>query len=150
MSYTHPTLPYKIHVKKEWTQALPTVQFRVARPTDNLDEIIEFYGNGIGLKKVGGFLSHNGYDGVMFGLPGKDYHLEFTQYDEGSPCPAPTKDNLLVFYIPDIFERNVIVERLATMGYNETEPENPYWKDNGITIEDPDGWRIVLMSTVGI
>lgn len=31
------------------------------------------------------------------------------------------------------------------MGYDEVEPENPYWKDKGITIEDPDGWRIVLM-----
>lgn len=31
------------------------------------------------------------------------------------------------------------------MGYDEVESENPYWKEKGITIEDPDGWRIVLM-----
>jgi hypothetical protein len=26
------------------------------------------------------------------------------------------------------------------------EPENSYWKEKGITVEDPDGWRIVLMN----
>jgi hypothetical protein len=38
-----------------------------------------------------------------------------------------------------------VSKRLHTMGYGEVEPENPYWKEKGITIEDPDGWRIVLM-----
>ena len=33
----------------------------------------------------------------MFGLPDEEYHLEFTTHVNGSPCPAPTKDNLLVF-----------------------------------------------------
>jgi hypothetical protein len=31
------------------------------------------------------------------------------------------------------------------MGYLEVKPRNPYWKKSGITIEDPDKWRIVLM-----
>ena len=124
-TYLHPSLPYTIHVKKEWSPELPAVQFWVARPTDKLEEIIEFYEKGIGLKKVGGF-SHNGYDGVMFGLPGKDYHLEFTHSFEGSPCPVQTKDKLLVFYIPDITERNNIVRRLNNMGFYEKESENPY------------------------
>ena len=35
----------------------------------------------------------------MFGLPDEEYHLEFTRHIDGSPCPAPTKDNLLVFYM---------------------------------------------------
>jgi hypothetical protein len=29
-------------------------------------------------------------------------------------------------------------------------PENPYWEERGITIEDPDGWRVVLMNTPGL
>jgi hypothetical protein len=33
------------------------------------------------------------------------------------------------------------------MGYDEVEPENPYWKNAGVTIEDPDGWRIVLQNS---
>ncbi|MGB5947670.1 MAG: VOC family protein, partial [Paenisporosarcina sp.] len=38
---------------------------RIARPTDQLDRIIEFYETGLGLKRVGEFRQHNGYDGVM-------------------------------------------------------------------------------------
>lgn len=35
---------------------------------------------------------------------------------------------------------------MARFSYPAVEAENPYWTDNGgITIEDPDGWRVVLM-----
>lgn len=105
---------------------------------------------GIGLKKIGGFESHNGYDGIMLGLPGHAYHLEFTTREDEGPCEAPTKDNLLVFYIPDSDRMEEIVSRLAEMGYDLVEPENPYWKEKGVTIEDPEGWRVVLMNTGGI
>lgn len=70
------------------------VQFRIARPTDKLEEVIKFYEEGLGLKRIGEFHNHEDYDGVMFGLPGVEYHLEFTRHINGSPCPAPTKDNL--------------------------------------------------------
>ncbi|MFD0770496.1 VOC family protein [Bacillus sp. CGMCC 1.60114] len=126
------------------------IQFRIARPTDKLEEVIKFYEEGLGLKRIGEFHNHEDYDGVMFGLPGVEYHLEFTRHMNGSPCPAPTKDNLLVFYFPDKSEIEKIHHRLNTMGYDEVEPENPYWKEKGITIEDPDGWRIVLMNTEGL
>lgn len=86
----------------------------------------------------------------MIGLPNANYHLEFTEHEEGSPCPAPTKDNLLVLYIPNLETIHTIAERLASMGYAEVEPENPYWQEKGVTIADPDGWRIVLMNTNGI
>lgn len=56
-----------------------------------------------------------------------------------------TKDNLLVFYIKECNEIEKVSKRLHAMGYDEVDPENPYWKEKGITIEDPDGWRIVLM-----
>ncbi|ENQ3108517.1 VOC family protein [Bacillus cereus] len=126
------------------------VQFRIARPTDKFEEVIRFYEKGLGLKRIGVFHNHEGYDGVMFGLPGVEYHLEFTRHVSGTPCPAPTKDNLLVFYIPDKVKIENVNNRLNTMGYFEVEPENPYWKEKGTTIEDPDGWRIVLMNTEGL
>ncbi|MGW6194150.1 VOC family protein [Bacillus cereus] len=121
------------------------VKFRIARPTDKFEEVIAFYEEGLGLKRIGEFCDHDGYDGVMFGLPDEEYHLEFTRHIDGSPCPAPTKDNLLVFYIREYNEIEKVSKRLHAMGYDEVEPENPYWKEKGITIEDPDGWRIVLM-----
>lgn len=137
-------------MKKEWSEQLPAVQFRIARPTDQLKKVVEFYRDGVGLKVVGSFEKHDGYDGVMLGLPEVGYHLEFTQHEHGSPCPAPTQDNLLVFYIPDTAARDAIVNRLNDMGYPEVKPENPYWERAGVTIEDPDGWRIVLQNTNGI
>jgi hypothetical protein len=36
------------------------------------------------------------------------------------------------------------------MGYLVVEAENPYWEQNrAVTIEDPDGWRLVLMPSRG-
>ncbi|KZD34198.1 Glyoxylase family protein [Bacillus cereus] len=125
------------------------VQFRFARPTDKFEEVIKFYETGLGLKRIGEFQNHEGYDGLMFGLPDEEYHLEFTRHVNGSPCPAPTKDNLLVFYMPNKDEIEKIMNRLNKMNYYEVEPENPYWKEKGTTIEDPDGWRVVLMNTDG-
>ncbi|MFF1989719.1 VOC family protein [Bacillus mycoides] len=121
------------------------VKFRIARPTDKFEAVIAFYEEGLGLKRIGEFNDHDGYDGVMVGLPDEEFHLEFTRHIDGSPCPAPTKDNLLVFYIKECNEIEKVSKRLHAMGYDEVDPENPYWKEKGITIEDPDGWRIVLM-----
>ena len=96
------------------------------------------------------FKGHRGYTGIMIGLPDSTYHLEFTEHVDGSPCPTPTNDNLLVFYMPDNKQIQAVQSRLAKMGYSEILPENPYWEEKGVTIEDPDGWRIVLMNTEGI
>lgn len=127
---------------KDFTAA----QIRIARPTDKFEEVIDFYVEGLGLKEIGRFKGHRGYEGIIIGLPDVGYHLEFTRHEDGSPCPAPSKDNLLVFYITDKDEINTVAERLHRMGYPEVEPENGYWEEQGITIEDPDGWRIVLMN----
>ena len=129
----------------EWPEDLPVEQVRVARPTDRLQEVVRFYRDGIGLREIGSFNAHAGYSGVMLGLPGRHYHLEFTEHEQGSPCPAPTKDNLLVLYIHDREAVDRISARLKRMGCEPVPPENPYWQEKGLTFEDPDGWRVVLM-----
>ncbi|MBO1582816.1 VOC family protein [Bacillus bingmayongensis] len=40
---------------------------------------VSLYEEGLGLKRIGEFHNHEGYDGVMFGLPDAEYHLEFTR-----------------------------------------------------------------------
>ncbi|TYS46712.1 VOC family protein [Bacillus infantis] len=147
--YMDDDLPYEIQVRGEWEQPVSAVQVRIARPTNQLEKIKQFYGDGLGLKELGGF-HHEGYKGIMYGLPDRQYHLEFTQTDERHELPAPAKDHLLVLYIPDLHKLNAAAARLSALGYQEAEPENPYWGRGGITIEDPDGWRIVLMNTAGI
>jgi catechol 2,3-dioxygenase-like lactoylglutathione lyase family enzyme len=134
-----------------WPEDFPVVQVRVARHTARLNEIVGFYRDGLGLEEIASFEGHAGYSGVMLGLPGHSYHLEFTEHEEQeAPCPAPSKDNLLVFYIPDVEVINRVAARLRGMGHEPVPPENPYWQEKGLTFEDPEGWRIVLMNTGGI
>ena len=129
-----------------WPAALPVRYVRVARPTDQLDDVVRFYTEGLGLPELGRFAGHAGYRGVLLGLPGLEYHLEFTQHDDGSPGPAPSRDNLLVLYLGDLAQVGQAASRLAALGHQPVEAENPYWTEHGaVTVEDPDGWRVVLM-----
>lgn len=121
-------------------------QVRIARPTDQLAEVERFYSEHLGLPVIYRFEGHSGYDGVMLGLPGTDYHLEFTSHVDGSRCPAPSLDNLLVLYFHNDAEMYDVVERLATAGQEPVEAENPFWAGVGaLTFEDPDGWRVTLV-----
>jgi catechol 2,3-dioxygenase-like lactoylglutathione lyase family enzyme len=119
---------------------------RVARPTDHLEEVIRFYTEGIGLSILGSFEDHDGFDGVMLGLPGAAYHLEFTRKHGHSAGRAPTQDNLLVFYISDKQEWLNAIERMAAAGYKRVPSFNPYWDRLGQTYEDPDGYRVVIQN----
>jgi catechol 2,3-dioxygenase-like lactoylglutathione lyase family enzyme len=129
-----------------WPPGLPVGRVRVARPTDRLEELRHFYGGLLGLPELGSFDGHDGYSGVFFGLPGLEHHLEFTQHERGSPCPAPTPDNLMVLYFDDAGAVDALVERLRAAGHAPVDPENPYWtaREDSVTVEDPDGWRVVL------
>jgi catechol 2,3-dioxygenase-like lactoylglutathione lyase family enzyme len=137
-------------VKTRWPPDLPVVQIRVARPTSRLREVVQFYHDGLGLPIIDSFEDHEGYSGVMLGLPGHDYHLEFTRHTAQTPCPAPSKENLLVLYMPDRDAIDRLVSRLAALGRTAVSSENPYWETRGLSFEDPDGWRVVLMNTEGI
>jgi catechol 2,3-dioxygenase-like lactoylglutathione lyase family enzyme len=120
--------------------------FRVARPTDDLDAVLRFYRDGIGLEVIASFENHVGFDGVMLGLPGAGYHLEFTHHRGQLVGRAPTRDNLLVFYIPDLAAWQAAVERMRSHGYLPVPSYNPYWDERGATFEDPDGYRVVFQN----
>ena len=45
------------------------MQVRVARPTRDLAAARRFYGEHLGLAVVASFEGHDGFDGVVFGLP---------------------------------------------------------------------------------
>jgi catechol 2,3-dioxygenase-like lactoylglutathione lyase family enzyme len=116
---------------------------RFARPTDRLDDVLRFYEEGLGLRRIDSFDGHAGYSGVLLGLPGEEVHLELTTHADGSPGPAPTRDNLLVLYLRDRSAIGAAEERMRALGHDPVEPENPYWRGD-LTFEDPDGWRVVL------
>ena len=119
---------------------------RVARPTDRLDEVVRFYMDGLGLARLGAFDDHDGFDGVMLGVPGGAYHLEFTRKRGHIVGRAPTSDNLLVFYLPDEQQWQDSVNRMISAGYEPVPSFNPYWDVRGRTYEDHDGYRIVLQN----
>lgn len=119
---------------------------RVARPTDHFDEVIRFYSEGIGLTVLGSFEDHDEFDGVMLGVPGASYHLEFTRKRGHSAGRAPTQDNLLVFYVSDRQEWLQATERMSAAGYQPVSSFNPYWDRSGQTYEDPDGYRVVIQN----
>jgi catechol 2,3-dioxygenase-like lactoylglutathione lyase family enzyme len=122
----------------------PGAHLRVARPTRDLPEILRFYRDGLGFDVIGSFADHAGIDGVMLGRAGLAYHLEFTFHRGHATPPAPTRDNLLVFYLPDAADWQRAVDRMQATGYAPVPSANPYWDVVGATFEDADGYRVVL------
>ncbi len=117
------------------------MQLRVARHTERLDELVAFYRDGLGLREIGGFRDHAGYDGVFLEVPDASAHLELTTGGEhGAPVPHP--ESLLVLYLGDEPTVRAVAARL---GGAPVTPANPYWAEHGVTFEDPDGFRVVLV-----
>jgi catechol 2,3-dioxygenase-like lactoylglutathione lyase family enzyme len=121
-------------------------KLRVARPTDDIDALIPFYRDGLGLTVLGRFQGHDGFDGIMFGGASAPYHFEFTRAHGHVAGRAPSHDHLIVFYLPDAGAWRSAVERLRNAGFDPVASFNPYWDRNGVTFEDPDGYRVVLQN----
>ncbi len=117
---------------------------RVARPSDNLEALLPFYRDGLGLKVLDRFEDHGGFDGVMLGHERAPYHFEFTHSRAHHAGRAPTADNLLVFYFPDPAEWQIAVARMRSAGFSPVPSFNAYWDRSGLTFEDSDGYRVVL------
>jgi catechol 2,3-dioxygenase-like lactoylglutathione lyase family enzyme/predicted GNAT family acetyltransferase len=116
-------------------------QLRVARHTEQLDELVHFYRDGLGLAETGGFRDHDGYDGVFLEVTGSGAHLELTAGgDHGAPAPHP--ESLLVLYLGSAEAVQTVAARL---GVDPVSPANPYWGEHGTTFADPDGFRVVLV-----
>ena len=104
------------------------MQLRVARHTERLAEI-------------GGFRDHGGYDGVFLAVPGTGAHRELTAGGaHGAPAPHP--ESLLVLFLGDEASVQAVATRL---GADPVAPVNPYWAGHGLTFEDPDGFRVVVV-----
>src|SRR4051812_30906657 len=115
------------------------MQLRIARHTEQLNEVVRFYRDGLGLPEIGGFRDHDGYDGVFLAVPGTGAHLELTSGGEhGAPMPHP--ESLLVLYLGDLDAVQTVVARLDA---DPIAPANPYWAENAITVRDPDGFSVV-------
>jgi catechol 2,3-dioxygenase-like lactoylglutathione lyase family enzyme len=119
---------------------------RVARATNDLHEMVRFYGAGLGFEVIASFEDHEGFDGVMLGHEGVGFHLEFTRQRGVHVGRAPNEESLLVFYLAKKVEWELAVARMVEAGYEPVPSHNPYWDARGRTFEDADGYRVVLQN----
>jgi hypothetical protein len=104
------------------------------------------YCAGLGLREVGRFEDHEGFDGAMLGRADMQYHFEFTHCRAHPVNPAPTSEDLVVIYVPSESEWQSICAAMLAAGFKEAAAFNPYWELRGKTFEDPDGYRVVLQN----
>lgn len=119
---------------------------RIARPVRNLQRTTSMYCAGLGLRILGRFDDHEGFDGVMLGRAGTSYHFEFTHCRSHPVDPKPTLEDLAVFYLPDASEWQTACASMLAAGFKPVASLNPYWDVRGRTFEDPDGYRVVLQN----
>jgi prolyl oligopeptidase len=104
------------------------------------------YVMGLGFEVLSEFCDHEGFDGVILGHPKHPYHLEFTHHNGTIVGGAPTKDNLIIFYVPDRESWLRCCSRMIAAGFKEVISYNEFWDRVGKTFEDVDNYRVVIQN----
>ena len=123
-------------------------QVRIAHPTRSIEAVRTFYSD-LGLTEIAQFDMHEGFSGVVFGLPDARHQLEFT-HQAGQELPTWSEETLLVFYVPSKEVYLQTVEALKSRPTTIVKSCNPYWERGGTTFLDPDGRRVVLFNSRGL
>jgi catechol 2,3-dioxygenase-like lactoylglutathione lyase family enzyme len=121
---------------------------RIARPSLDLEAAERFYVDGLGLGvlfKKDGNATREPHDLLMVGPEGGQWHLELTVAisEADAVTPTPTPEDLLVIYLEEPVSSEAI-KRAVAYGGTVVASNNPYWDIGGVTIADPDGYRVVL------
>ncbi|WNF29811.1 VOC family protein [Streptomyces sp. C11-1] len=125
-----------------------TAHVRIARPSRDLGAAERFWVAGLGLgvqyrHEADGTPGHHSL--LMVGWPDAAWHLELV-HDPAAPVePRPTPEDLLVVYLGEEAP-DALVERLEEHGGTRVPAHNPYWDTWGVTLQDPDGYLLVLSS----
>jgi catechol 2,3-dioxygenase-like lactoylglutathione lyase family enzyme len=123
----------------------PKASIRLARPSRDLAAAERFYVHGLGLEVLYRATGEAGqHDLVMVGWREASWHLELVGGSSLSVPPAPTAEDLLVLYLSGPID-DVLVARLEQAG-GRCVSQGAYWDRWGVTVEDPDGYRLVLSS----
>jgi catechol 2,3-dioxygenase-like lactoylglutathione lyase family enzyme len=118
---------------------------RIARPSHDLARAERFWTHGLGLQVLHRTPPANEHQPalLMLGWPDAAWHLELVADPTGRTLPTPTDEDLLVLYLARPIE-NDLVNRLITAGGQRVPSHSSYWDRWGITIQDTDGYRLVL------
>jgi hypothetical protein len=118
------------------------MQIRVARPTRNLERATGFY-RLLELPVIASFEDHDGYSGVVFGMPDASRQLELVLHED--EVPGPTREDQLVLYLGSAEAVARAKERIRAAGFEPQVAANPYWMRNGaVCFVDPDGYWLIL------
>jgi catechol 2,3-dioxygenase-like lactoylglutathione lyase family enzyme len=125
----------------------PASHLRIARPSRDLRAAERFWVDGLGLEVLLRVddSAEGGHALLMAGWPEAAWHLELVSDPGGETPAAPTEEDLLVLYLDGEADSGV-ERRLVDAGGTRVACRNPYWDEGGITIADPDGYRLVLTS----
>jgi catechol 2,3-dioxygenase-like lactoylglutathione lyase family enzyme len=125
----------------------PANHLRIARPCHDLQASERFWVDGLGLEVLFRVdeSAEGGHALVMVGWTGAPWHLELVHDPDDETPAAPTEEDLLVLYLGGEVDEDV-VGRLVDAGGTRVPARNPYWEQWGVTIADPDGYRLVLSS----
>jgi catechol 2,3-dioxygenase-like lactoylglutathione lyase family enzyme len=119
------------------------VQIRVARPTRDLERASAFYRDAAGLPVLASFDEHDGYSGVIFGIPDAALQLELVFHAGVEPSPTP--EDQLVLYLGSAAAMEERAAAIRAAGHESQVPPNPYWARQGATcFVDPDGYWLIL------
>jgi catechol 2,3-dioxygenase-like lactoylglutathione lyase family enzyme len=126
-------------------QPLPASHLRIARSARDLAAAERFWADGLGLDVLFRLdeSAEGGHALLMVGWPGAAWHLELVADPDGAAPAAPTEEDLLVLYLDGPVDA-AVVRRLTEAGGTRVTARNPYWDAWGVTIVDPDGYRLVL------
>ncbi|MFL9831789.1 VOC family protein [Flavobacterium sp. ST-87] len=119
------------------------MKLRIARHTNNLEQINFFYTKILEFELLGSFENHSNYNGIFIGKPNLDWHLEFTQSDD-QVTHLFDEDDILVLYPETVLEYDTLIAKVSENNINFINAKNPYWNKNGKMFLDPDGARIVI------
>jgi hypothetical protein len=110
-------------------------------------EVRKMYENGLGISILARFEDHQGFNGVIL-------RTSSTPISPGIyPSPGRQKQaehqhkiTCSFFYIPDVNDWVETCNAMDRAGFEAVISYNPYWDQAGKTIEDIDGYRVVLQN----
>ena len=118
------------------------MQIRIARPTRDLARTVAFY-ELLELPVLASFEDHDGYSGVVLGLPDSSMQLELVHRD--GAAPSPTEEDQLVLYLGSAEAVQRAEARIRAAGFEPQPVPNPYWARSGaVCFVDPDGYWLIL------
>ncbi len=125
--------------------SLDAAHLRIARPTNHTDAVVRFWVDGVGMELYGRKPGDGGtFEELAFvGWPAAAWHLELVR--DSAVRPAPTAEDLLVLYLDEPFDPELLA-RIEAAGGVRTPSRNDWWDQGGVTFADPDGYLLVLTS----